>query len=330
MDVPQYILEGKGVSIGYHKGKQAVKVGESLSFQLSKGKLNCLLGPNGVGKSTLVKTIMGHLPSMAGEIIFSGIPLHEQHPRQLAQKISVVLTDKITAGNLTVTQLVALGRTPFTNWLGKLSAEDKRIISEAMRATKIYYLKDQLISEISDGQLQKVMIARALAQDGQLIILDEPTAHLDLINRYEIMHLLRDITQQQGKSILVVTHDLEIAIETADHLWIMQCGEPLTTGTPEDLIISGKINLLTTGSGLTFDPTLGKIRPAASQDHTNIHGPDHLVQWLKLALQKSGTSLPEGSSIEASDGPPTFSVKSQGSEEKFHDILSVVSWLNQH
>ncbi|QDH81435.1 ABC transporter ATP-binding protein [Echinicola soli] len=329
MDSPHYILEGTGISIGYHKGKQVIKVGESLSFKLPKGKLTCLLGPNGVGKSTLVKTIMGHLPSLAGDIIFSGIPLHEQHPRQLAQKISVVLTDKITAGNLTVQQLVALGRTPFTNWLGKLAAEDKHIITEALQATKTYYLKDQLISEISDGQLQKVMIARALAQDGQLIILDEPTAHLDLINRYEIMHLLRDITNKQGKSILVVTHDLEIAIETADNLWIMQCGVPLTTGTPEDLVISGRINLLTTGSRLTFDPALGKIRPAALQTYGSIHGPDHLVQWLKLALHKSAIKLPQNLSIEVVDAPPTFRITGNGFEETLHDIQSVISWLKQ-
>lgn len=270
MDKANYILEGKNVAIGYRKGKYPLKVSEHLDFQLSAGKLTCLLGPNGVGKSTLIKTLMGQLPPLAGDITFAGIPLHQQHPRQLAQKISVVLTDRITAGNLTVQQLVALGRTPFTNWLGKLSSEDQHIIKEALQATKTLYLKDQLISEISDGQLQKVMIARALAQDGQLIILDEPTAHLDLINRYETMHLLREITKRQGKSILVVTHDLEIAVETADHLWIMQCGEPLTTGTPEDLIISDKINLLTTGSGLAFDKNTGKIRLTSPRDLINI------------------------------------------------------------
>src|SRR5690606_14308012 len=136
-------------------------------------------------------------------ILYKGQPIRSFSPQSLARRISVVLTDRFSAGNLTVRQLVALGRIPFTNWLGSLAPEDEAAVEAAITATKTTYLKDRKISEISDGQLQKVMIARALAQDGELMILDEPTAHLDLVNRFEIMHLLREIAREQNKAVLV-------------------------------------------------------------------------------------------------------------------------------
>ncbi|WP_215226018.1 ABC transporter ATP-binding protein [Echinicola shivajiensis] len=321
------ILEGKQVSIGYAKRKSTNVLAESLSFQLKKGKLTCLLGPNGVGKSTLIKTIMGQIPCLSGQILFLNKDIHEHPAKSLAQNISVVLTDRIMGGNLTVQQLVSLGRTPFTNWLGKLTPEDNRIILEALQATKTYYLKDQFISEISDGQLQKVMIARALAQDGNLIILDEPTAHLDLVNRYEIMHLLRDITQQQKKSILIVTHDLDIAIETADELWIMQCGSPLLCGSPEDLIISGDINQLLTNGQLLFDLELGKIRPKHASDYPQIKGAKHIRQWLKLALQKNNIKLPDDLEVQINENPLTITVSKGQSKQTSTDIHTTLEMI---
>ncbi|WP_186758415.1 ABC transporter ATP-binding protein [Echinicola salinicaeni] len=329
MKAESTILEGKLVSIGYTKSNSTNILAESLSFQLKKGKLTCLLGPNGVGKSTLVKTILGQIPSLSGDISFLNKNINHYPAKSLAQNISVVLTDKITGGNLTVQQLVSLGRTPFTNWLGKLTPEDNKIILDALKATKTYYLKDQFISEISDGQLQKVMIARALAQDGNLIILDEPTAHLDLVNRYEIMHLLRDITQEQGKSILIVTHDLDIAIETADELWIMQCGSPLLCGTPEDLILSGGINQLLPNEQLIYDPGLGKIRPTQISSYPNIQGPDHIKQWLKLALQKNHIQLPDDLKIEIKVSPLTFNLTKNQSTQVADNIEKTIQLIQQ-
>lgn len=329
MEKEANILQGQRVNIGYKKGKSFYTVGKNLSFELKKGKLTCLLGPNGVGKSTLVKTVMGQIPSLSGKIAFLGTDINEHSTKFIAKKISAVFTDRVAAGNLTVHQLVSLGRTPFTNWLGQLTEEDKNIVEAALRSTKTYYLKDQLISEVSDGQLQKVMIARALAQDGELIILDEPTAHLDLINRYEIMHLLREITERQGKSILVITHDLEIAIETADELWIMQCGEPLLVGPPEDLIINGDINQLIPGQQLTFDPNLGKIRPTAMHQYPNIDGPPHIAQWLKLALEKNHIPLSDDIKINISTSPTLFKVYGSHTEKEMDSIHAVISFLKK-
>lgn len=257
-----------------------------ISFSLRKGELTCLLGPNGVGKSTLLKAILGQNPPLNGELRFRDQPLTSFDRQTLSKKISVVLTDKITSGNLTVAQLVALGRIPHTGWFGRLQDEDRNKVEQAIQATKIGYLHDRRLSELSDGQLQKVMIARALAQDGDLLILDEPTAHLDLINRFEIMHLLKDIAHRQGKSVLVVTHDLEIAIETADQFWLMQCGYPLTAGMPEDLILSGKINRLLPDEQLSFDVKTGKIQALTAGIDYAIEGPEEIVQWVKKALGK--------------------------------------------
>jgi iron complex transport system ATP-binding protein len=280
------ILEGKNLHLGYRKGKEIFEVTSDISFSLRKGELTCLLGPNGVGKSTLLKAILGQNPPIGGELTFQDKPLSAFDRQSLSKSISVVLTDKITSGNLTVAQLVALGRIPHTGWLGKLQEKDREKVEAAIRATKTGYLHDRRLSELSDGQLQKVMIARALAQDGDLLILDEPTAHLDLVNRYEIMHLLRDIAHQQGKSVLVVTHDLEIAIETADQFWLMQCGFPLTDGLPEDLILSGKINRLLPDDQLSFDVKTGKIQPLAAGIDYTIEGPEEIVQWVIRALGK--------------------------------------------
>ncbi|MDP3473652.1 MAG: ABC transporter ATP-binding protein, partial [Algoriphagus sp.] len=206
-------LEGKGLSLGYFHQKAKKEILQDLSFQLFSGELTCLLGPNGVGKSTLIKAILGQIKPWQGEILLENQVLQKFGTEELAKRISVVLTDPVFPGNMTVGQLVALGRTPHTGWSGKLSEQDRGIVEKALSDTKIGYLRDERLSEISDGQRQKAMIARALAQNGQLMILDEPTAHLDLVNRFEIMQVLREIASQKGKAVLVVTHDLDIAVE---------------------------------------------------------------------------------------------------------------------
>ncbi|WP_373520575.1 ABC transporter ATP-binding protein [Aquiflexum sp.] len=284
---PKNILLGSSLSLGYRNGSKINRISEDLYFNLEKGKLTCLLGPNGVGKSTLVKTIMGQVPPLSGEIFLEGKPLTYYSQKALAKKIAVVLTEKITTGNLTVGQLVALGRIPHTGWLGRLSNEDQNKVEQAISQTHIGYIRNQPLSECSDGQLQKTMIARALAQDGEILILDEPTAHLDLVNRFEIMHLLRQITKESKKAVLVVTHDLDIAIETADVFWLMQCGQPLVTGLPEDLILNGQINLLLPSDRLSFNSKTGKVQPKVDEFAIHIEGPEAIVQWIQSALQKN-------------------------------------------
>ncbi len=322
---PDTILKAENLKLGYRKGKKPFVVAEDISFELETGKVTCLLGPNGVGKSTLLKAIMGYNKPLSGKLIFQGKPLESYNPNTLAKKIAVVLTEKITTGNLTVAQLVALGRIPHTGWIGRLGEQDKLKVEHAIAATHIGYLHDRRLSELSDGQLQKVMIARALAQDGEVLILDEPTAHLDLINRFEIMQLLRSIAIQQRKAVLVVTHDLEIAMETADQFWIMQCAFPLTIGAPEDLVLDGRINLLLANDKLSFDRVSGKIHPAKTFVYPQIEGQPDLTQWVKLALRKNNIQSDiQPFSILIKENPLNFILRKNDEEKQFGKIEELI------
>lgn len=315
-------LEGKGLSLGYFHQKARKEILHGLNFQLFKGELTCLLGPNGVGKSTLIKAIMGQIKPWQGEIFLENQVLQKFGTEELAKRISVVLTDPVFPGNMTVGQLVALGRTPHTAWSGKLSETDREIVEKALSDTKITYLRDERLSEISDGQRQKAMIARALAQDGQLMILDEPTAHLDLVNRFEIMQVLREIASQKRKAVLVVTHDLDIAVETADRFWLLNCGTPLISGKPEDLIISREINQLLPGEKFKFSVERGKLEFEIRDSGFEIEGPQELVFWVKKALIKAGIEKLD-SVLSVSGAPFLMLYKGQ----KFSKIEELVEYL---
>lgn len=281
-------LIANNLSLGYRKGKQVNEVANGITFEIQAGELTCLLGPNGVGKSTLLRTIMGTLPALSGGLRVCGKEITDYAKDELSKKLSVVLTDRIQVGNLRAGDLISLGRIPHTGWTGRLEEKDLLQINKAISATKTEYLRDVPIYELSDGQLQKVMIARALAQDGEILLLDEPTAHLDLVNRYEIMFLLRQVARASEKAILVVTHDLEIALESADKLLLMPCGQPILSGFPEDLVIQGKLDALLPNGKLFFDQKTGKIKPVVSNRPLDISGPNELIPWVIAALEKSG------------------------------------------
>lgn len=314
---------GKNLSLGYAKGKVRKEILSELAFQLFPGQLTCLLGPNGVGKSTLIKAILGQLKAWVGELVLDGKPIETYTHADLAKKLSVVLTEPFLPGNMTVGQLVALGRIPHTGWTGKLEASDLEAVEKALSATKILYLKEERLAEISDGQRQKAMIARALAQDGKIMILDEPTAHLDLVNRFEIMQLLREISKTQNKAILVVTHDLEIALETADQFWLLNCGTPLISGMPEELVISGQINQLLPGDQFRFNMERGRIEKIAEAGNWKIEGNPDLVFWVKKALEKAGV-LGSELTIQVEENP--FSVMVNGGN-RFAELRELVDFL---
>lgn len=281
-------LEGIGLSLGYTKQGKRKELLRDLSFQLYSGELTCLLGPNGVGKSTLIKAILGDLTPWEGTLVLDQQELSSYGIEERAKRIAVVLTNPSYPGNMTVGQLVALGRTPHMNWTGKLGTEDRKWVDQAISDTRLTELQDERLSELSDGQRQKAMIARALAQDGKVLVLDEPTAHLDLINRMEIMMLLREISQKKEKAVLVVTHDLDIALETADRFWLMNCGSPLHMGRPEDILLSGKIQALFPGKNYHFNVARGKVELVQEPSDLPIDGPAEVVYWVKKALLKAG------------------------------------------
>lgn len=319
----QIALEGIGLQLGYSQKGMRKPLLEDLNFRLVAGELTCLLGPNGVGKSTLIKAILGEISPWEGQLLLEKKPLFHYSIQDRAKHIAVVLTDPIYPGNLTVGQLVALGRTPHTNWLGHLGEEDRAIVEKALADTHIGYLRDARLGELSDGQRQKAMIARALAQDGSVIVLDEPTAHLDLVNRLEIMSLLCEISHSQDKAILVVTHDLDIALETADRFWILNCGIPLLSGTPEDLVLSGKIQALFPSDRYQFNVARGRVEWSQAMPDFQIEGPAEQAYWVKKALVKAGiTSLDQPLVIKAPFGLRV-------GEESFETLEEFIGALKQ-
>ena len=227
----------EGLSIGY-RSKHGVKtVAEGISDSIRSGEMTCLLGVNGAGKSTLLRTLSGFLPPLAGEISLLGKPLSSYRERELATVIGVVLTEKSNLQNMTVTELVGMGRSPYTGFWGRLSAADRRKVEESLTLVGIAPLRNRMVQTLSDGERQKVMIAKALAQETPLIFLDEPTAFLDYPSKVEILHLLHRLSHEMGKTVFLSTHDLELALRVADRVWLMSKQGEVRTGSPENLIV---------------------------------------------------------------------------------------------
>ena len=252
------ILQTSNLSIGYTSKKVKNVIASNIDLSLEKGKLIALIGANGIGKSTLLRTITGIQKPTSGTVLLNEKNIHELNSLILAQNLSVVLTEKLPPSNLTVWELIALGRQPYTNWIGRLTETDIAKINEAIELTQIEHLTQKKHYEISDGQLQIVLIARALAQDTPLIILDEPTTHLDLLHKVVLFKLLKKLTQETGKCILFSTHDIDMAIQLSDEMIIMS---PETTiqDQPCNLITKGSFNTLFKDEHIVFDSEKGKF-----------------------------------------------------------------------
>lgn len=252
-------LHTTNLTIGYTKAKQKTVVQDNISISLESGKLIALIGKNGIGKSTFLKTITGIIPALNGEVELNAKNINSYQPNDLAQELSLVLTEALPSSNLTVYEIVALGRQPYTNWIGKLSEEDKLKIDEAISLTGISNFIHKKHYEVSDGQLQKVMIARALAQDTSLIILDEPTTHLDLVHKVTLLKLLQKLAHETNKTILYSTHDLDLAIQLADDM-IVFTEEAIFKDRPCNLISNGVFEKLFSNENIQFDASLGKFK----------------------------------------------------------------------
>ncbi|CAD0005085.1 ABC transporter ATP-binding protein [Flavobacterium salmonis] len=252
------ILSTSNLSIGYKIKKVAVTIAQDLNLTFDSGKLVALIGANGVGKSTLLRTITGIQPALEGSVSLNDKNINTYKPLDLAQSLSLVLTEKLPPSNLSVFELVALGRQPYTNWVGTLTETDIDKVRQAMALTQIEHLATKRHFEISDGQLQKVLIARALAQDTPLIILDEPTTHLDLLHKVSLFKLLKKLTQETQKCILFSTHDIDLAIQLSDEMIIMT-PEMVVQDEPCNLISQGSFATLFKDEHIVFDAEKGKF-----------------------------------------------------------------------
>lgn len=252
------ILSTSNLNIGYKSKKGVNTIAESLNLNLTSGKLISLIGANGIGKSTLLRTITGIQKPLSGKVFLNDKSISEYKPLELAQNLSLVLTEKLPPSNLSVFELVALGRQPYTNWVGSLTESDTEKVHQAMQLTQIEHLAAKRHFEISDGQLQKVLIARALAQDTPLIILDEPTTHLDLLHKVSLFKLLKKLTEETQKCILFSTHDIDLAIQLSDEMIIMT-PEMVLQDEPCNLISKGSFNALFKDEYIVFDAEKGKF-----------------------------------------------------------------------
>ena len=251
------------LSIGY-RGKNGTRVvAASINAAIRSGELTCLLGANGVGKSTLLRTLSAFQPKLDGDVLIEGREIETFSDKELSRMIGVVLTEKPDIRNMSVRELVALGRSLYTGFWGTLHNDDWQVVDEAICAVRIEPLRNRMIHTLSDGERQKVMIAKALAQQTPVIYLDEPTAFLDFPSKVEMMQLLRRLAQEQQKTIFLSTHDFELALQVSDTLWLMEKSEEetcLNIGTSQDLATDGTLARYVERPGITFDPSTLSVR----------------------------------------------------------------------
>jgi iron complex transport system ATP-binding protein len=249
------LLKSKDLSVGYRlKGGNKLAILSNLDLSIFSGELITFIGPNGCGKSTLIRSLIGLLPKLQGKVYFKNENLDSISFPERAQRIGVVLTDPVYERNMTVKELVTMGRYPHTNWLGQLSVEDKKMIAVSIEKVGLFHKKNARLGELSDGERQRAMIARVLSQDVELIILDEPTAHLDLSNRMEVLLLLKQLAHEFGKGILLSTHELSLAMQVSDRVWMVGNQQEFYNDIPEELIRTGLLDKTFGNDKISFQP----------------------------------------------------------------------------
>lgn len=328
-------IELRHLRTGYTERRRSVVISPDLSLSIRPGEIVMLMGPNGSGKSTLMHTMAGLLPPLAGEVELGEKPLSSLTMKEVARQLSLVLTERIPAGNMDVWEVVTIGRYPYTGFRGVLSAEDKRICEESLATCRLTELRERIFDTLSDGEKQRVMIARALAQETPLILLDEPTAHLDLPSRLEVTTMLRTLAHKLGKSILISTHELDLALGWADTIWLLDRSGAITAKAPEDLILDGDIERVFGDPRLRFDQERGEFS-IAEEPGQQIHltGEGLRYSWTCRALHRLGYGIisgdlpPETSSITISEAGWTLRTPT-GITTQHHSITALLSALGE-
>jgi iron complex transport system ATP-binding protein len=306
-------LEGLTVGYGRRPGRPVVS---DISQTLVPGSFACLVGENGCGKSTLLRTMAGMQRPLSGRVLLDGRDIARLGVGERARLVAVVLTDPVDSGYLTVRDLVGFGRYPYLDWRARLGERDAAVAERAMKKVGIDALAAERMDRLSDGERQKALIARALAQDTGVMLLDEPTAFLDAPRKIEIVSILRDIAVDEGKAVLMSTHDIELALRFADRLWTVSEGA-VVSGAPESLALSGALAAAYHSSTVRFDPTTGKFAlPAKRRGTVALDGKGAAHRWTAHALERVGFrvirpeeardsgAVPEGGMDAMSAAPP--------------------------
>lgn len=315
------------VTTGY-KGNPVTR---QINAFLQAGELTCLLGPNGAGKSTLLKTLSAFIPPLSGEIIINGDNLRHIDSSSLARSIAVVLTRRPSTMNMTVEELVAIGRSPYTSFFGGLRGKDREVVDRSIRLVGIDYLRSRNVNTLSDGERQKTLIAKALAQQTNIIFLDEPTAFLDYPSKVEIMKLLYTIAREENKTVFMSTHDLELALQIADKIWLLDKEHGLKIGIPEDLAYQGWLGDYFQRGGLKFNYETGVFEIVHDQKgDVRLTGTGKLHNMVSKALKRSGFTTVSGGGgelIEIKSGPSGEEIICGGKAMK--TIESLITFLNK-
>ena len=255
-------LSTEHIDIGYRDKKSTFVVSRDINLYAHPGDLIGIVGVNGVGKSTLIRTLGGLLPELSGEVLLDQKALHSYSRAEMSRLISVVLTDPIATRNMSVEELIALGRQPYTNWMGSLTPQDVEHIEQVVQRLDLGNLRNKKCYELSDGQFQRVLIGRALAQDTPVMLLDEPTMHLDLYHKVQLLKLLREITQMTNKIVIFSSHELNLVIQLSSRVLILGEKEH-AYDTPAKLISENKFQSLFPEGEVLFDPATGSFKIAS-------------------------------------------------------------------
>lgn len=318
--MPDAIIQTHDLTIGYVNRKGNYPVQIRLSLEVFQGEMVCLIGPNGCGKSTLLRTIAGLQPALRGEVCIDNLPLGKQSLSNKARLLSLVLTDRVEVSNLTVFNLVAMGRNPYTDWLGKLTDHDKELVHVALSQVHLEGYANRFINELSDGERQRAMIAKALVQDTPVILLDEPTAHLDINNRVEVMMLLHELARRTNKAIVLSTHELDLALQTADKLWLMIPKHGIAVGTPEDLILTNRFQKVFANNSYRFDSSTGNFMVNHAETPRLVSlktlGTGNRTYWTERALARNGYQLSVNASemITVDEAADSWLISKEGRE----------------
>lgn len=285
------ILSLVSLKIGYASGKNENVLLPPLNAGAKKGELIAVIGRNGIGKSTLLRTLTGLQKPLGGSILYNNKKIEDYSRMELAQRVGYISTEVIRVSNMSVYDLVALGRFPHTNWTGRMEMQDNEVIADALVKTSMSSFAGKFVSELSDGERQKAMIARILAQDTGIMIMDEPTAFLDVASKYEILHLMHLLSTDSKKTIVFSTHDLQMAISQADKIWLILESE-LIEGAPEDLMLSGAFDHLFDASSVIFNSYDGTFSfRSEAPGNIFVEGKGEKRHWTEKALNRAGFKI---------------------------------------
>jgi len=328
------ILSFDSLRVGYRYGKFVNVLLPALSSFALKGELIAIIGQNGVGKSTLLRTIAGLQKSLGGEIFVKSVAIDNYTRFELAKSIGYISTEPVRVSNMKVYDLVSLGRYPHTDWTGKLKAGDRDLIDDAIEKVGLQKLTNRFINELSDGERQRAMIARILAQDAEILIMDEPTAYLDIRSKYEIVHLLHDLSKNRGKTIIFSTHDLLTAISESDKVWLT-LSDSFLEGAPEDLVLNGSFNRLFDSSVVNFsvsDASFTFIKREVI-GKVSVEAQGIVRYWTEKAANRAGYEISNDHSglrirFTVDDDEQKWLVYTETSVVEFSSLYQLVNWLN--